>query len=42
LVDLAVYRQATGQWLVFGSASGFQGAVPWGSPALGDRPVLAR
>jgi len=36
--DLAVYRSATGQWLIFGSATGFEADVFGGAPD--DRPVL--
>jgi hypothetical protein len=39
--DLAVYRRTTGEWFVFGSATGFRGATPLGAPALGDTPVGA-
>ena len=41
--DLAVYRSATGEWFVFGSATGFQ-TLLFGSPAssgFGDAPVPA-
>ncbi|HMH52589.1 MAG TPA: M4 family metallopeptidase [Candidatus Acidoferrum sp.] len=41
--DLAVYRPTTGEWFVFGSATGFQ-TLLFGSPAssgLGDAPVPA-
>ena len=40
--DLAVYRPTTGEWFIFGSASGFQTRV-FGAPAasgLGDVPLL--
>jgi FG-GAP-like repeat len=41
--DLAVYRPSTGEWFIFGSATGFQTRV-FGAPAssgLGDTPVPA-
>jgi hypothetical protein len=41
--DLAVYRPSTGEWFVFGTATGFQ-TLLFGSPAasgLGDAPVPA-
>ena len=41
--DFAVYRPSTGEWFIFGTASGFQTRV-FGSPAssgLGDTPVPA-
>ena len=41
--DAAVYRPGTGEWFVFGSATGFQ-TLLFGSPAasgLGDSPVPA-
>jgi hypothetical protein len=38
--DLAVYRGRTGEWFVFGSATGFGGAVPFGAPGI-DVPVPA-
>jgi hypothetical protein len=34
--DLAVFRQSTGQWFVFGSTTGFLGPVLFGAPGLGD------
>jgi hypothetical protein len=34
--DMAVYRGSTGEWFIFGSATGFGGALFFGSPALGD------
>jgi hypothetical protein len=37
--DLGVFRQSTGEWLVFGSAAGFPGPVPFGAPGLGDLPI---
>jgi hypothetical protein len=36
--DLAVFRPSTAEWFVFGSATGFPGAVPFGAP--GDIPVI--
>ena len=39
--DLAVYRLTTGEWFIFGSATGFGGPIPFGAPALGDVPVPA-
>jgi hypothetical protein len=39
--DFAVFRRSTGQWLVFGSATGFAGAVALGAPSLDDLPVPA-
>ena len=43
--DLAVYRAATGEWLISRSTSiSFDGAIPFGAPAAsgtGDRPVPA-
>jgi ELWxxDGT repeat protein len=41
LTDLAVFRQSTGQWLIFGSVTGFPGPVLFGAPGLGDIPVPA-
>ena len=41
--DLAIYRQATGEWFIFGSATGFETRL-FGAPAssgLGDTPVPA-
>jgi hypothetical protein len=41
--DLAVYRPSTGEWFIFGSATGFQSQV-FGAPdtsGLGDTPVPA-
>ena len=32
-------RGTTGEWLIYGSRSGFGGPVVWGSPALGDLPL---
>jgi hypothetical protein len=37
--DLAVYRGSTGEWLIFGSATGFGGPVFFGAPSLGDVPL---
>jgi hypothetical protein len=37
--DLAVFRTTTGEWLIFGSATGFPGPIPLGAPGLGDVPV---
>jgi uncharacterized repeat protein (TIGR03803 family) len=37
--DLAVYRQATGQWFILPSLMGQLRTVWWGAPALGDLPV---
>jgi mannan endo-1,4-beta-mannosidase len=39
--DIAVYRQATGEWFVQHSSDGRLIQLPWGSPALGDVPVPA-
>jgi ELWxxDGT repeat protein len=39
--DLGVFRQSTGEWLVFGSSTGFPGPIPFGAPGLGDIPVPA-
>jgi hypothetical protein len=41
--DLAVYRPATGEWFIFGTATGFR-TIVFGAPAstgLGDTPVPA-
>jgi hypothetical protein len=38
--DLAVYRPPTGEWFVFGTATGFPGPVPFGAPGI-DLPVPA-
>jgi hypothetical protein len=35
--DLAVFRPSTAQWFIFGSSTGFGGAVTLGAP--GDVPV---
>jgi hypothetical protein len=37
--DLTVFRRPTAEWFVFGSATGFAGAIVLGSPAFGDAPV---
>jgi hypothetical protein len=39
--DLGVFRRSTGEWLVFGSATGFSGPLLFGSPPHGDVPVPA-
>jgi glucose/arabinose dehydrogenase len=39
--DLAVFRGSTGEWFIFGSATGFPGPVLLGAPGLGDIPVPA-
>ena len=39
--DLGVFRTTTGEWLVFGSATGFAGPVAFGAPGLGDLAVAA-
>ena len=39
--DLAVYRGATGQWFVAGSAGSLFISQTWGAPSLGDVPIPA-
>jgi hypothetical protein len=36
--DVAVYRNSTGQWFIFGSSAGST-TVNWGAPSLGDIPI---
>jgi hypothetical protein len=38
--NLGVARQSTGEWFIFGSTTGFPGAVLFGAPGLGDVPVI--
>ena len=40
--DVAVYRWATGEWLIRRSTDGTLVEVPWGSPVLRDLPVTRR
>ena len=37
--DVAVYRQTTGQWFVYGSTAGQLAPIQFGSPVLDDIPV---
>jgi hypothetical protein len=39
--DVTVYRSATGEWLTLQSSNTGLASVPWGAPALLDRPVAA-
>jgi uncharacterized repeat protein (TIGR03803 family) len=39
--DFTVYRSATGEWLTLKSSTTGLASVPWGAPALLDRPVAA-
>jgi hypothetical protein len=34
-----VFRGSTGQWFIFGTATGPIGPIPFGAPGLGDIPV---
>jgi hypothetical protein len=37
-VNIAIYRQSTGEWFIRRANSTLQ-QIPWGSPPLGDVPV---
>jgi uncharacterized repeat protein (TIGR03803 family) len=39
--DIAVYRSSTGEWLIHRSSDRQALTIPWGAPALEDRPVPA-
>jgi hypothetical protein len=39
LADFAVFRVSTGEWLIFGSSSGFPGPILFGAAGLGDIPL---
>jgi hypothetical protein len=39
--DLAIFRESTGQWFVFGTSSGFLPPVQIGVSGLGDLPLPA-
>lgn len=40
--DIAIYRTTTGQWFIRNSDDGTLTVVSWGSPPLGDVPLIRR